>query len=259
MPIKRYLVTGAASGIGAATCELLTKRGVSVVGVDRDRDGLQRLSESGQLTDAIELDLTDLAAISSTLGFLEVDGVANVAGVGPDLGRVDAIFAINLVAPLAVLHAVKPRMRAGAAAVNVASITGEVTDGYLDDRLVRPLDEDFLSRIGQIVTDSADAYRYSKRALLTESVALAVDWAPDIRVNCVSPGITETPMGQRSMAFAWTAKAAGRLPLGRLGDPLEVAQAIAFLLSEESSYITGTSLVVDGGYVARARVQTARR
>jgi NAD(P)-dependent dehydrogenase (short-subunit alcohol dehydrogenase family) len=102
------------------------------------------------------------------------------------------------------------------------------------------------------------AYTYSKWALLRETERMAVEWAPGVRVNAVSPGIVATPMGERSMEFAWTQKAASRIPATRLGTAEEVAMAIAFLVSDAASYVLGARLVVDGGYVASRRISRAK-
>jgi len=259
MPAKTFLVTGAASGIGAATCQRMTRDGHRVIAVDRDGAGLKELSAAGHCADTIVLDLTDSAAIRSALRGLRLDGVANVAGVGPDAGDVGTIFRINLVAPLMLLECVRAGLGPEATVVNVSSITGEMADGAMDAHLGDPLAEDFIARVTRVITEPAAAYTYSKRALIAESMRLAAAWAPGIRVNCLTPGIIETPHGDRSKAFTWTQKAAERIPLRRLGAPREIADVIAFLLGPQSSYVVGASLVVDGGYVAGQRARQAAR
>jgi NAD(P)-dependent dehydrogenase (short-subunit alcohol dehydrogenase family) len=256
---KIYLVTGAASGIGAATCRLLTDRGAQVIGVDRDQPGLTRMIDAGDCAKTISIDLADAAAIQANLRGLAVDGVANVAGVGPDAVSPELIFRINLLAPLLILDAVRATLAPEAAVVNVASITGEMADDSMDSHLADPLAADFLARITQVVTDGPAAYTYSKRALIEQTSKMAVTWAPGVRVNCLSPGIVDTPLGERSKVFSWTEKASRRIPLGRLGIAAEIAEVIAFLLSPSASYIIGASLVVDGGYVAAQRARRASR
>jgi NAD(P)-dependent dehydrogenase (short-subunit alcohol dehydrogenase family) len=244
------LVTGAASGVGAATARTLTAAGWRVIGVDRDAAGLAARTASGDLAEHRVVDLSSVAEIEVGLQGLRVDAIANVAGVGPDIGVSRAIWAINLVAPLTICRLLADLMPAGAAIVNVSSVTGEQADDRYAESTSEPLADGFLDRISVEVADPALAYTYSKRALLTHTTRLALQLAPQVRVNAVSPGIIDTPMGQRSMQFAWTAKTASRIPAGRLGRPDEVASAIAFLLSTDSSYVYGSRLVVDGGHVA---------
>jgi NAD(P)-dependent dehydrogenase (short-subunit alcohol dehydrogenase family) len=140
----------------------------------------------------------------------------------------------------------------GGAIVNVASITGEMAVPRYHDELAEPLAPGFIDAV-EGLGDPTVAYTYSKWALLEQTRMLAVELAPRVRVNAVSPGIIDTPMGQRSMQFEWTAKSAQRIPAGRLGRPDEIAAAASFLLSDAASYVVGSQLVVDGGYVASRR------
>jgi NAD(P)-dependent dehydrogenase (short-subunit alcohol dehydrogenase family) len=259
MLAKTILVTGAASGIGAATCQRMTHHGYRVIGVDLDAAGLEKLAAAGHCDETVVLDLTDAAAIRSALDGLRLDAVANVAGVGPDAGDVAKIFRINLIAPLLLLECVRDGLGPQAAVVNVSSITGELADAAMDSYLGDPLAGDFIDRITRVIAEPTAAYTYSKRALIAESMRLAAVWAPAVRVNCLSPGIIDTPMGDRSMAFTWTQKASERIPLGRLGAPDEIADVIDFLLDPRSSYVVGASLVVDGGYAASQRARQAAR
>jgi NAD(P)-dependent dehydrogenase (short-subunit alcohol dehydrogenase family) len=256
---KRILVTGAASGTGAATAKELLRRGASVVAVDRDADGLERVTRGVAEATAVTLDLTDRGAIRSELGGLELDGVANVAGLGPDDPNVRRAFQVNLQAPLLVLQAVHERLSPGAAVVNVASIVAGLSDDRFDELLDDPLADDLLDQVQEAIADGAGAYTYSKRAILRESGRLAVEWAPDVRVNTISPGLIDTPMGERSLQLPWTQKLSSRIPLGRHGDPAEVARTIAFLLSEDASYVSGVDIAVDGAYTAFQTRRAAAR
>ncbi|MCK5892595.1 SDR family oxidoreductase [Aeromicrobium sp.] len=252
--MSHVLVTGAASGMGAATARLLAAGGHRVVGIDVDADGLGRLAADGSLVEALVVDLADPAAITAAVGGREVDALVNVAGLGPDAQNARLIWSVNLLAPLRVAAAVS--VRAGGSIVNVASITGELAVARHADLLEDPLREGFLDEVVAVAGEPAEAYTHSKWGLLCETERMAVRLAPQVRVNAVSPGVVETPMGERSMQFDWTRKAADRIPAGRLGRADEVARAVRFLISPDASYVVGSRLVVDGGYVARQRTRT---
>ena len=250
-PPRNVLVTGAASGMGEATARTLAAEGWAVTGVDISASGLARLREQGVLVDGLAIDLADPEAVDAGLAGVEVDALVNMAGLGPDCGSGELIWRVNLLAPLRIVAAV--RLRPGGSVVNVASVTGELADSTHAPLLAEPERRGFLDEVLALLGEPAMAYTYSKWALLRESDAMAVRLAPGVRVNAVSPGIVDTPMGERSMRFAWTRKTAERIPLGRLGQPAEVAAAVSFLISDAASYITGGRLVVDGGYVASRR------
>jgi NAD(P)-dependent dehydrogenase (short-subunit alcohol dehydrogenase family) len=253
--VTQALVTGAASGMGAATARLLALRGYEVTGVDVDARGLGRLQDAGVTARSIVVDLSQRTAVAEALAGVEVDALVNAAGLGPNVESSRLIWAVNLLAPLWLAELV--HLRPGGSIVNVASIAGELSDGVHAELLTHPLRDSFLEEAALAVPEPVGAYTYSKWALLRETDRLAVGLAPKVRVNAVSPGVVATPMGARSMEFDWTRRAVKRTPAGRLGRAEEVADVIAFLVSEGAAYVSGARIAVDGGYLASRRTHRA--
>ena len=240
---RRVLVTGAASGIGLAVSGLFTREGARVAMLDRDEGRLKNAVASVEGAAHFVCDVGDerqvrdtVARTVSDLGGL--DGVVNCAGV--DLLRPfeemtveewTRVLTVDLTGPMLVCHAAVPAMkRAGRGTiVNVASGAG-----------LRPLEH-------------RTAYCSAKAGLVMFGKTLAMDLAPHgIRVNAICPGIIDTPMFRGS----WEGASDPRAELGRIldrylikrtGQPDEIAYAALYLTSDESSFVTGAALAVDGG------------
>lgn len=240
---KVALVTGAGSGIGLATARRLAGEGAAVVaGILGESQRAAAGGLDAQLLDVREEADWDrvLAHVTSAHGGLDVlvnDAGVHRTGTAEATTREvwDAVMEVNLFGTFLGCRKAIPllRRRGGGAIVNLSSIAGH--------RGVP----------GQV------AYATSKGAILTLTLALAADHAGEgIRVNCVCPGATETPMIEQIVAggrepAALRAEIAARAPLGRMAGPDEIAAAIAYLASDDASYTTGVALPVDGGRSGR--------
>jgi NAD(P)-dependent dehydrogenase (short-subunit alcohol dehydrogenase family) len=238
---RRVLITGAASGIGRSTAELFRREGAALALVDREEAAL--VAVAGELdARAYALDLTQLGQIEQTVAGAAadlggLDGVVNCAGLGRPLAIGDTDEAtlmqfaqVNLLAPYLVCRAALPALRE-------ASVVGTVVNVASGMGLLPNLPNN-------------TAYGATKGGLVSFSKALAAEVGPDVRVNAVCPGVTLTPMTAPILeGFEDPSKApfTQQYALKRVADPLEIANGILFLTSEESSFVTGTALAVDGG------------
>ena len=225
------MVTGAARGIGAATCALLEQRGWEVVALDRD---------PVERANSIQVDLADTDALSAAFSALpRIDGLVNNAAqslykplLHTSTEEWDAVSAVNLRAAFECIKASQPQLVAAkGSVVNVASVHAVATS-----------------------TDIA-AYAAAKGGLVALTRAAALELAPlGVRVNAVLPGAVDTPILRERFARMQGAHQSlvDRTPLRRVGEPREIAEAISFLLDRErASFVTGQELVVDGGALAR--------
>jgi NAD(P)-dependent dehydrogenase (short-subunit alcohol dehydrogenase family) len=234
---RRALVTGAGSGIGAAVARRLAAGGASVVLADVRRDGIAALAaELGGDAEPLLLDVRDEEAVAPAVAGLDV--LANVAGIGSTQSAPDTplevwedVFAVNARGTfLTCKHAI-PDMasRGGGAIVNVASVAALVG---LRNRA---------------------AYCASKGAVVALTRALAVDHVGEgIRVNAVCPGTVDSPWVRRLVEEVGESLDAlrARQPLGRLGTPEEIAEAVVYLASDRAGFVTGSVLTIDGGLTA---------
>jgi NAD(P)-dependent dehydrogenase (short-subunit alcohol dehydrogenase family) len=236
---KAAIVTGAANGIGAAVAELLRERGAKVCGVDVQAATHAEVSVQGDVSQPA---VCAEAVASAVDAFGRLDILVNSAGI-QRYGNVvdtpedewDRVIAVNLTAMfLMAKHAMPHLLASGAGSVvNVASVQG------------------FAAQRGVV------AYSASKGGVIAMTRAIAVDHAPIVRANCVCPGSVDTPM-LRSAAELFgegdperALKSWGAMhPMGRVAEPREVAETVAFLASEASSFITGAALLVDGGLLS---------
>jgi NAD(P)-dependent dehydrogenase (short-subunit alcohol dehydrogenase family) len=245
------MITGAASGIGQATATLFAAEGARLVLTDINAEGLaaqatalrghEALSRAADVTQRVEVEAVVAAALEC---FGRIDILCNIAGRS-GFGDVletseetwDDVFASNLKSVFLCSRAVLPGMieRESGSIVNTGSVWGLAAGGR------------------------AAAYCASKGAILALTRSMAIDYARHrIRVNALCPGGVETPMLDRfADALPNLSPAAARNmlkqahPLGRLAEPMEVARAALYLASDDSSFVTGSTLVIDGGFLAR--------
>ena len=237
------IVTGAGSGIGAATAKALSDRGDKVVCADLNLEAARKTA--GGLHDAIAIDVDVSNAAScdrmvqeAVRHFGDVDSIVTCAGVekhgsGHEFSEADFdwIIGVNLKGTwLSARSAVRAMIKAGHGGTVV-----------------------MIGSINSIVGNpGASAYCASKGGVLMLGKALALDWAPfGVRVNIIGPGVVDTPMSARSLADpSKRAKMMEKTPLGRPAPPAEIASVAAFLTSEASSFMTGAYVPVDGGTLA---------
>lgn len=243
---RHYLVTGAATGIGAAIASRLVASGARVTGVGLDADAGQTLASQlydGNLFTFAERDVTDEDAVLEFFAGLQpIDGVVNCAGIYPpdqrleDVGLADfrRVLEVNLVGTFLICRSALPLLRAvgGGSIVNIASVHA------------------FAGAPGQ------GAYAASKGAIASLTRQIAVDYAADsIRANSILVGSVDTRITRAAIDAAGSAAAlsldGNREALGRIADPAEVATVVGFLLSPDSSFITASALLADGGLTAR--------
>ena len=235
------LVTGAASGIGREIALGLAESGAAVGCVDRN-DPHETVAQLGERAFGVAADVTDpdsvaaaVKAVEDALGPLALAvnaaGIANAtAAEDMPLDQFKQVLDVNLNGVFLCCQAEGRSMLAsgGGAIVNIASMSGSIVN------------RDLL----QV------HYNASKAAVIHLSKSLAMEWAPrGIRVNCISPGYTATPMNTRPEVAEQVKRFEADTPLGRMAAPSEMVGPAVFLLSEAASFCTGVDLIVDGGFV----------
>ena len=226
---RRALITGTASGIGAATVQRFIADGAEVVSVDKTGDGLI----ADLATDA------GIAAVVEAVGD-RLDILINNAGVCPAAPLADIDdqlwdygLDVNVTAPFKLCRALAPLLAKSRAGRIIN--TGSILSRYGDANLI--------------------AYSASKHAILGLTRALATELGPlGITVNCVQPGVILTGMTQAMLNEnpASNAYYQSRIPLGRIGQPSDIADVFAFLASDDARYITGQGIIVDGGLMSHS-------
>jgi 3-oxoacyl-[acyl-carrier protein] reductase len=239
---RRALITGAGQGIGRACAKIFADRGADLVLVDRDPDSLEVAvkvaMDRGSKVTALTLDLTDFESLQGKLDQacrnLPIDILINNAGFDRpgtsakiDMAGFHAVLGIHLCAPLFLIKFFLPAMRARkwGRIINVGSIYG------------------LIGGKGEV------AYSTAKAGLIGLTKSIAREGGADgVTVNAVLPGLTRTPTIENVMAERFKQAIIQETPLGRMAEAEEIARVIAFLASEDASYITAAAIPVSGGW-----------
>jgi NAD(P)-dependent dehydrogenase (short-subunit alcohol dehydrogenase family) len=267
------IATGAGRGMGLECARRLVDIVDTVLLVDRDEAAVAAVADemagsgAGASVEPFAVDVTDrdgldrLAARTAELGSLRA--VAHAAGISPTMADWRRIFAVDLVGTALLAEVLRPLATAGTAMVCFASMAPLLgiaephpkADAALDE----PLDERLFERIhdalGPAVEDPGLAYAWAKRGVQRFVQQEAVRLGPvGARISSVSPGVIDTPQGrQEAESHPFMEVLVQRTPLGREGRPEELAAVVAFLLSDEASFLTGVDVLVDGGVCAALR------
>jgi NAD(P)-dependent dehydrogenase (short-subunit alcohol dehydrogenase family) len=237
---KRVLITGGASGIGAATAARFVEGGARVAVLDRDPEGCDRIRRELSLPAAITADVSDhaqlqsaFAVILSALGGLDV--IINNAGISIRHNFLDItpddwnrVLAVNLTGVFYVAQTAARHMMEhdGGVILNMASTNGIVGHPYYAD------------------------YNATKAAVIELTKSMALELAPKVRVNAVAPGYVLTPMQRAEYSDEMLEAVNQKIPLRRHAQPEEIAALFAFLASDDAAYLTGQVYVIDGGETA---------
>lgn len=232
---KKYIITGAHGGIGSRLTEMLAKDGHSVFATARDETTISNLAEY-ETVETASLDVLDADAVESTIA--SADSGDGIKGLAYCIGSIDlkpfkatkdeeyiATFELNVLGAVRALRAAEKGLKkAGGSVVLFSTIA--VQQGFANHSLISA----------------------AKGAVEGLTKALAAEWAPKVRVNCIAPSLSETPLAKPlTSSEQMTNSIAAMHPIPRLGTADDSAALAKFLLTEDSSWITGQILHVDGG------------
>lgn len=256
------VVTGASRGMGLACARMLAPRCDHLVVADLVEPDPDAFGGAAAV-DAVRCDVADAADVGALADRAADSGdvrwIVHAAGVSPTMGDARRMFTVDLQGSAHIVDAFGPVVAAGGAAVLFASMAARLvaggSDAELDAILADPLSagaaDRFVGAAG-VRDDPSMAYSWAKQGVVRLAARSAADWGGrGARINTVSPGSINTPMGRQEFAQQpMMAVLLEQTPLGRLGEDADVVAAVEFLLSDAAGYVTGTDLLVDGGVVA---------
>ena len=258
-----YVITGGSGGMGKATAELVGKKG-AVLLADVSSERLQKTKEelaAKGITD-VHVQVVDITSKENVAALAEkaaelgtLKGLVHTAGLSPTMADSKRITDVNLVGTGLILEAFLPLATKGTAVVCISSMSGYMAprQGPYVEVLKQPLADNVVETMEQFAQGNPGAaYSLSKLGVQLIVEDQAWRWGEKgARINSLSPGTINTPMGrQEASKQAEMKKMLDITPLRREGEPSEIATAVEFLLSDAASYITGIDLRVDGGTVA---------
>lgn len=239
---KVALITGAASGIGAATAQELGRAGARVVIADLNLAAAQKVAAGIEGAIAVEMDVTSAASIDKALEKTpQLDILVNCAGIGlvGDISKTaeedfERVMRVNVTSIFLVTKAALPLLLASRGSiVNIGSVAGAVG------------------------VKQRFAYCASKGAVQAMTRQIAVDYPKELRINCIAPGTVQSPFVEGYLEKYHShekekirAELVARQPIGRLGTPEDVASLVRFLCSKEAEFINGAVIPIDGGWTA---------
>jgi NAD(P)-dependent dehydrogenase (short-subunit alcohol dehydrogenase family) len=239
---KVALVTGGASGIGAATCRELARAGALVIVADLNLHAAEALANDLPGARAVQMDVTNASSIATAIATIEkLDILVNNAGIGlvGDIAATkeedfERVMRVNVHSVFLVTKALLPKLlESHGSIVNIGSIAGQVG---VKQRFV---------------------YCASKGAVIAMTRQLAVDYPQQLRVNCIAPGTVQSPFVEGFLEKYHShekeqmrEELRHRQPIGRLGTPEEVASLVRYLCSEEAGFMQGAVVSLDGGWTA---------
>ena len=258
-PIKNVtVITGAGSGMGLEMAKIFGRQGPVVVcgrTLSKIEKAVEELKCMGVEAHGASCDVSDkasvdaLAKMASSLGNIRV--VVNSAGVSPSSADSKTIYRINLLGTIHVAESFFPLMAEGSVLVNISSMAGHMmpmNQAYSELFAIENTDELIETALKSFPENHA--YSISKRFVIEYTKDLGAKFSKKkVRVVSISPGTFDTPMLDTVRERDTTKQMIQMTPAGRTGDPVEIAHLAEFLVSDKATYITGTDVLIDGGYV----------